>query len=177
VKQWLMAGLLCAAAWGVIPPLELMGQQASFQDALLDQLVGAWAMDGTILGKHVVHQVAVDWMLGHEYLRIHEVSREKNPQGQPDYEAWVFIGWDQHSGQYDCLWLDTTSGEGLVNPLIGHARRGGDEIPFLFKASDGSVFHNTFTYDRSNQTWQWTLDSEQDGKLKPFARLRLKRQG
>ena len=34
-------------------------------------------------------------MLQHHYLRFHEVSREKNDKGEPQYEATVFIGWNE----------------------------------------------------------------------------------
>jgi hypothetical protein len=150
-------------------------QQATFQDSLLDRFVGTWVLQGTIDAKATTHDVVAEWVLGHQYLRFHEVSREKNAQGQAEYEAIVFIGWDQPSSQYACLWLDTTGGGGLTGQAIGHAKRGGDKIAFLFKGADGSLFHTTFAYEKSSDTWQWLMDGEEGGKLQPFARVKLTR--
>jgi hypothetical protein len=91
------------------------------------------------------------------------------------YEAIVFIGWDQSTGQYACLWLDSTGGGGLSAQAIGYAKPSGDEIAFLFKGSDGSIFHTTFVYNKDGDSWQWIMDGEEDGKLQPFARVSLTR--
>jgi len=58
---------------------------------------------------------------------------------------------------------------------FGDAERDDDKIAFVFKGTDGSLFHTTFVYDRSADTWQWLMDGEQNGKLPPFARLMLTR--
>lgn len=148
-------------------------QQPSFQDPLLDHLIGKWVLQGTIAGKETTHDINFEWVLGHQYVRFHEVSREKDAKGKPEYEAIVFIGWDQPSNRYACLWLDNTGGGGLSAQAIGHATRSGDEIAFLFKGSDGSLFHTTFAYSKGTGTWQWLMDGEEGGKLQPFARVRL----
>jgi len=150
-------------------------QQATFQDPLLDHFVGKWVLQGTIDGKATTHDIVAEWVLGHEYVRLHEVSREKDAKSQAAYEAIVFIGWDQPSSQYACLWLDTTGGGGLTGQAIGHAKRDGDKIAFLFKGADGSLFHTTFAYSQSTDTWQWLMDGEAGGKLQPFARVKLTR--
>jgi hypothetical protein len=41
--------------------------------------------------------------------------------------------------------------------------------------NDGNVFHTTFVYDSDADTWQWLMDSEENGKLQPFARVKLTR--
>jgi hypothetical protein len=150
-------------------------QQLTFQDSLLDHMIGRWILQGTIAGKETTHDIIIEWVLGHQYVRLHEISREKNANGESAYEAIVFIGWDQPLSQYACLWLDVTGGGGLSAQAIGHAKRGGDEVAFLFKGSDGSIFHTTFKYDRGTDTWQWLMDDEEDGKLQPFARVKLTR--
>ena len=143
------------------------------QDQLLDRFTGKWVLQGTIAGKETTHDIDSEWVLDHEYLTFHEISREKNQNRQPAYEAIVFIGWDEASSQYSCLWLDTTGGGGLSARAIGHGKRSGDEIAFLFNDDDGSVFHTTFAYHESTGLWQWLMDGESNGKLKPFARVTL----
>ncbi|MGA2445181.1 MAG: hypothetical protein ABSG50_07125 [Opitutaceae bacterium] len=157
----------------VLVALPASAQQLTLQDPLLDHLVGKWVLRGTIEGRETTHDIIAEWVLGHQYVRLHEVSREKDAQGQAAYEAIVFIGWDQPSGGYACLWLDSTGGGGLSAQAIGHAKRSGDEIAFLFKSGDGSLFHTTFAYSKGTDTWQWLMDGEEGGKLQPFARVTL----
>jgi len=148
-------------------------QESTFQDPLLHHLIGKWVLPGTIAGRERTHDIIAEWVLGHQYVQLREVSREKNAKGQAHYEAIVFIGWDKSSSQYACLWLDLTGGGGLSAQAIGHAKRSGDEIAFLFRGQDGSIFHTTFAYSRGTDSWQWLMDDEGGGKIQPFARVRL----
>lgn len=162
--------ILAALSAAVLAP----AQQPTlhFDDALLDHLAGHWVLEGTIAGKQTTHDVEAEWVLGHHYLRLHEVSREHNAQGEPAYEANVYVGWDQTLSQYACVWLDTYGG---VSPVsIANAKRAGDQIPFEFKDKD-SDFHATFSYHPASDTWDWTMDNEANGKLSPFARVTLTR--
>ncbi len=166
----------CVVALLLLVSIPAVAQQPGFQDTLLDQLAGHWILEGTIAGDEVVHDVLAEWVLDHQYLRFHEVARERDPDGTPLYEATVYIGWDQTSGQYACLWLDSTGGGGLSAQAIGHTKPGGDDLPFVFDTGDGSFIHNTFAYSRETDTWQWLIDNENDGDRAPFARVTLTRQ-
>jgi hypothetical protein len=150
---------------------------APAQDALLDRLAGTWTAPGTVVRKSTTHDIEAAWVLGHQYLRLHEVSREKDARGQPQYEAFIYVASPRGAdGEYTCLWLDSTSGEGLTNGISCHARRDGDRIPFVFRDKDGHVdFHTTWTYDRTSDTWSWDLDNVKEGKPVPFARFKLER--
>lgn len=150
-------------------------QETTFRDPLLDRMTGAWVLRGTIAGQQTTHDISAEWVLGHQYLRLQEVSRERDAKGRPAYEAIVFIGWDRASSGYACLWLDSTGGGGLAAHAIGHAPRNGDAIALVFNAGHGSLFHTTFAYDRSSDTWKWLMDGEEKGTLQPFARVVLTR--
>jgi len=162
-------------ALSILVSFTVLAQQPTFQDTLLDHLTGKWVLQGTIAGQETTHDITVEWVLGHQYVRLYELSREKDANGQAMYEAIVFIGWDQPAGQYACLWLDSTGGGGLSAQAIGHAKPNGDEIAFLFNGSDGSIFHTTFAYSKSTDSWQWLMNSEEGGLLQPLARVRLTR--
>jgi hypothetical protein len=150
-------------------------QEPTRKDPLLDRLTGSWILQGTIAGHATTHDIQSEWVLRHEYLRLHETSREKNVQGQPAYEAIVFIEWDASSKEYRCLWLDSTAGGGLSAP-IAQGKRGNDEIAFLFRDKDkDSSVHTTFVYSKGADTWSWLIDNEDGGKLTPFARVKLTR--
>jgi hypothetical protein len=159
----------------VLLSLPAAAQAPAFQDPLLDRLIGRWVLQGTIAGRETTHDIVSEWVLGHQYVRLHEVSRERDASGQPEYEAIVFIGWDASKSRYACLWLDSTGGGGLSARAIGHGRRSADEIAFLFKGSDGSTFHTTFVHGKDADTWQWLMDGEERGTLRPFARVKLTR--
>ena len=148
--------------------------QEPIHDPLLEHLVGSWVLEGTIAGQQTTHDVTADWVLTHQYVQFHEVSREKDATGNPAYEAIVYIGWNKALGQYACLWLDSTGGGGLEAKAIGHAKSTQSELPFLFDIA-GSIFHTTFAYSSETDTWRWIMDGEEDGQLQPFARVTLTR--
>ena len=159
-----VVGVCSAQQSGTSSPLEL-----------LDRLVGQWVLRGTIAGKQTTHDVLAEWVLKREYLRLHEVSREKDTKGDPAYEAIVFVGWDAQTQEYACLWLDSTAGSGLSAQGIAHGKRSGDSIPFLFTISASDLIHNTFAYDRLADTWKWLIDDESNGKTERFADVKLSR--
>ena len=161
---------LLLASW--LMTAHAMAQQPVFQDPLLDHLVGKWLLRGTVAGQKTTQDVDAAWALEHQYLRIHEVSREQNKDGMPSYEAIVFIGWNQKPGEYACSWLDIYGG---ITPFsLGYGKRTQDEIPFLFKDKD-NTFHTIFTYHPKDDSWFWRLDNEQNGTLSPYGRLTLTR--
>jgi hypothetical protein len=98
--------ILALALCGV--PTALFGQ-GLHPDSLLPRLIGHWVLHGTIAREQTVHDVSFEWMLGHEYVRMHEVSRERGPDGTPAYEAVVLFGRDPRTGAYACLWMDNTA--------------------------------------------------------------------
>ena len=70
----------------------------------------------------------------------------------------------------------TTGCTSLSSQAIGYAKRLGDEIPFVFSDSGGSIsFRNTFAYDKSTDSWAWLMDNIQNGKPVPFGRVKLTR--
>lgn len=132
-------------------------------------------MQGTIAGKPTTHDVQAEWVLNREYLQVHEISREKDAGGSAAYEAIIYIGWDTKARQFTCLWLDSTSGDGLSSGVIARAIQTGNSIPFLFTVSPSEQIHTTFTYDKSADTWQWVIDDVANGQTQPFANLKLRR--
>jgi hypothetical protein len=148
--------------------------QPVFHDDLLDHLQGHWVLRGTIMGQPNTHDIDARWVLGHQYLRLDEASREKKLDGQPDYEASVHLGWDAKAGRYLAIWLDVWGGFGAAT--VGYAAKTGDEIRYLFDDGKGGLFHTTFIYDRKADTWEWQMDNDEKGKRRPFLRAKLTRQ-
>jgi hypothetical protein len=144
-------------------------------DSLFDRLVGTWVLRGTIARRATTHDVTFDWMLGREYVRMHEVSRERAPDGTPAYEAVVLFGRDPRSGEYACLWLDNTGASAFDPAGTGRGRVEGDSIPFLFRYTATDLFHTTFVYSRAADSWEWHMDNDSSGVRRPFARVTLTR--
>jgi hypothetical protein len=167
---------LCIVALWLLLSLPVLAEQQGFQDALLDQMAGNWVLEGTIGGAELTHDILAEWVLGHQYLRFHEVARETDSTGAPAYEAMVFIGWDEPTSSYACLWLDVTGGGGLSAEAIGHAKPNADELAFVFDTGEGGIIHTTFAYKRDTDTWQWLIDIEKDGECASFAKVTLTRQ-
>jgi hypothetical protein len=165
-----IASLSLAAVFFVATPSR--AQQPALHDPLLDHMSGTWVLTGSVGAKPTTQDVTVDWVIEHRYLRIHEVSREGLPSGEPQYEATVYIGWNPAAAQYGIVWLDVYGG--LAPISLGSATRSGNELPFLFKDAD-SAFHTTFEYLPATDTWTWRLDNDKDGKPIPFARFSMTR--
>jgi len=144
-------------------------------DSVFDHLIGQWVLRGTIARQTTTHDVTFEWMLGREYVRMHEVSREKAANGTPSYEAVVLFGRDPKTGEYGCLWLDNTGATAFDPAGIGRGSVAGDSIPFLFHYSDTDSFHTTFVYNRTGDSWQWNMDNDSSGVRRPFARVTLTR--
>ena len=150
-----IASCLVALCLLVVAPA--VAQESVFPDDLLDRLAGNWLMQGTIGGEEVNHDVVAEWVLERGYLQLYELAREKDDRGKPAYEAIITIGWDEPSRRYVCQWLDSTGGGGLTGPL-GYAEPGDDELAWVFDAP-GMLIHNTFTYNRDSDTWDWAIDT------------------
>lgn len=164
--------LACAALLLVSP----VRAQTHRPDSLLSHLIGRWVLQGPIAGKAVVHDVTFRWVLGGEYVEMHEVSRERTPSGTPAYEAIVYLVRDPRTHEYAALWLDNTDYNAFDPAGVGRGRAIADSIPFVFTASATDRFHTTFVYDRATDSWAWHMDNDDARGRRPFARVRLTRE-
>lgn len=169
-KALLFAALL-------LPGAGRLAAQSLPADSLFDRLVGSWVLRGTIARRQTIHDVTFTWLLGREYVQMHEVSRERAADGNPAYEAVVLFGRDPQSGEYGALWLDNTGTSAFDPRGTGHGAVAGDSIPFLFTYSATDAFHTTFVYDRARDGWEWHMDNDSAGVRRPFARVALTRAG
>lgn len=170
-KLLLVSAVILAMMFAV---LTAAAQQAPVNSPLLDHLAGKWLMEGSVGKQSATHEFDAEWVLGHHYLRFHEASREKNDKGEPQYEATVFIGWNEKTRQYACAWMDVYGG--LTTESIGLATSKENELGFVFHDENGATnFTNTFIYDPKSDTWEDRLDNVVKGEAKPFARFKMKK--
>lgn len=139
-----------------------------FRDAFIDNLVGEWRLVREIRGREVENSVSADWVLNHQFLRIHM----KDVADPPAYEALVYIGYQHADQRYVVHWLDIYGGKFSA---IGHGKRVGDSIAFVFQYDDGP-FYNTFKWDARTGSWTFTMEATgKDGKRALFAVDTLRR--
>ena len=172
--MWQMQRVLLLAL-ALLAAQERLFGQALHPDSLFPRLIGHWVLRGTIASQQTVHDVAFEWLLGREYVQMHEVSRERAPTGTPAYEAVVLFGRDPKTGGYACMWMDNTAAAAFPPEGTGRGSVAGDSIPFLFQYTATTSFHTTFVYDRATDSWQWHMDNDSSGVRRPFARVKLTR--
>ncbi|HVV66399.1 MAG TPA: hypothetical protein VHC42_13100 [Rhizomicrobium sp.] len=160
---------------GVFLASGAFAQQATFEDPLVDRLAGEWVLTGQMDKGPVTHDVTARWVLAHQYLELDEVSRERNKDGSPVYQAKVFIGWDAGKKIYDCVWLDDYGG--ISTQSLGYAAPDGSRLAFAFhNRDDPGGFHTTFAWRPESGAWSMDMDSVTTaGKIEPFARTVLTR--
>lgn len=145
----------------------LDGSSRVFQDPLLNNLVGQWKLQRTIGGRTVENSVTVEWVLNHQFLRIH-MKDVKTPS---TYEAMVFVGYDNTSERYVVHWIDVFGGR--FSETLGYGSRNDNSIKFIFEYPDGP-FHNTFTWNPETMSWRFLMEQKnKDGKWVTFAEDRL----
>ena len=155
--------------------LTAIAQQAPVTSPLLDHLAGKWLLQGTVGKQPVTHDFDAEWVIEHHYLRFHEVSREKNDKGEPQYEATVFVAWNEKTRQYACVWLDVYGG--ATSESVGLAAPKENELAFVFTDERGETsLTNTYIYDPTTNTWENRIDNIVKGEAKPFARFKLTKQ-
>jgi hypothetical protein len=165
-RLWIIFSvLLVSAAPAQRPPVS---------SPLLDHLFGTWILQGTIAGKQTTHDITAEWVANHQYLRLHEVSREKTRDGMPQYDAFIHIGWEPGKNIYPIIFLDNFWG---IDPeSIGSAEPKENELLFVWKDEKSAVgFTNDFLYDPKTDSWQWIMDNVVNGTKKPFGRVKLTR--
>jgi hypothetical protein len=146
---------------------------AEWHDELVDHLAGAWKMEGQIVGRDAHHNVQAEWVLHHQFLRIHEKTAADAPASEHPYEATWFLGYDSTSDRYVLHLFDIFGGR--FSETLGYGVRDGDAIRFVFEYSDGP-FHTMIRWSPEKDTWQWLMEhKDKDGKWTKFGELTLTR--
>lgn len=155
MKQLVIPAMILTA---LLVATTVTAQQPPVNSPVLDHLAGKWLLQGTVGKQPVTHELDAEWVLQHHYLRFREVSRDKNDKGEPQYEAAVFVAWNDKTRQYACVWLDVYGG--ATSESIGVATPKENELAFVFTDEHGETsFTNTFVYDPKTNTWENRLDN------------------
>jgi hypothetical protein len=162
-------------------PVQIDGENRPLRDALLNELVGKWRVRGRIAGQPIEHACDADWVLNHQFLRVHFIDASaiksrnaKAKERKAEYEAEVFIGYDNMSERYVAHWLDTFGGR--FSESLGYGRReGANAVKFVFEYPNGPL-HNTFSWKTDDKTWSILIEQKDaTGKWTTFAEEVLER--
>jgi hypothetical protein len=158
--------LLASVMLAQTKPEPLDGPNRPFQDNVLDNLQGKWALKGAIAGHPGDAELEATWVLNHQFLKLHEKGTTPIP-GRPLYEAEVYVGYDNASERYVAHWIDIYGGR--FSETIGYGVRTGNSIKFTFEYPDGP-FRNTFTWIPESKSWRFLLEQKNDaGKWGVFS--------
>jgi hypothetical protein len=123
------------------------------------------------MGRTADHNVEAEWVLNHQFLRIHEKDNTPASNGNVPYEAMILVGYDNTSERYVVHWNDVYGGR--FSETLGYGARVGDEIRFVFEYADGP-FHTTFRWNPETQRWKWLMKSRnKSGQWTDFADFTL----
>lgn len=136
------------------------GGPKSLQDEFLDGLVGSWTATGTSHGLSVPQAVQVEWVLNHQFIRIHQKTLENRPGWDIPYEALLFIGYDRAKERYV---LHSLTVAGANGPRAIDGERQGNEIKF--EANDGDrTVGLRLAWQAESKTWRCIWGSQTTGE-------------
>lgn len=136
-----------------------------FHDDLLEHLVGKWDVSATVYGQKFTLDREAEWVLNHQYLRIHEKSREVIPWLKTPFERTIFIGYNHLKKRYLVYELTVHGGDGPIEPEgFSYGERTGNELKVVLKLSPGVLIHQRFTWDAESGSWRFHGRGVIDGK-------------
>lgn len=135
--------------------------------AFLDGLVGDFTMSGSVTGDLVRYEAHGERVLTGAWIEFHMIDASR----PPNYEARVFIGFDNEAGDYVAHWLDGFGAAGARVTATG--KRDGDTLVLNFPYAEGA-FRNR--WERRGDNWVLKIESEgADGDWSEFASYLIER--
>jgi hypothetical protein len=139
------------------------------RDDFLNNLAGDWKLTRKMHGQMSQSTVHAEWVLNHQFLFLH--MREMSTPSQ--YEAMIYIGYDQASERYVAHWIDIFGGR--VSETLGYGTRAGNTIKLRFEYPEGP-FNNTLTWRPETTSWTSFMEQkDKGGKWAVFAEDQLSR--
>jgi hypothetical protein len=142
----------------------------SFPDERLDGLVGAWHLEGIVMGRALAQDVVVAWVLRGAYLQIHYLPSTVTPLTDHPYEAIAYVGWDPGEGGRFVMFLFDVFGAAYPTPGVGSLLDGGG-VRFVFDYPQGRFVTDLVPAERGWRIDQFSVGD--DGDLVAFGEKHL----
>lgn len=134
----------------------------SLQDPFLDNFVGDWKVERSVRKKPAVQtSVHCEWVLNHQFIEFHYGAGD----AKPEYEAFVFIGFDDAAKNYVCHWVDVF---GAKDSELGRGKMDDNLLSLEFKFGKGELT-NKFSFDPQTKTWTSLIRQTEKGEWVTFA--------
>jgi hypothetical protein len=143
---------------------QAQGPPPALQDRFLDNFVGDWRVERKMgNGRTAETSVRGEWTLKHQFIELHYGHAD----AASEYEAIVFIGFDEADKTYVCHWVDVFGGR---YSALGYGKIDNDlrAIEFRFVPKDGELT-NKFSFDSQTKTWTSLIRQTEKGEWKTFA--------
>jgi hypothetical protein len=146
-------------------------QPTAFHDDLADKLVGEWNLEGSVMGRSAHHRIQAQWVLGHQFIEVHEQTSPDAPASESRYDAIWFLGYDDVHRHYVLHLMDLFGGR--YSETLGNGTRSGNELRFLFDYPDGP-FRTTWLWEPDARRWKWHMEQRRkSGEWTTFADFRM----
>src|SRR6266403_4622500 len=96
-------------------------------------------------GRTIESIVRGEWALKHQFIELHYGAGDK----ALEYEALVFIGFDDAAKSYVCHWVDVF---GAKDSALGGGKLDDKLLSMDFKFGNGELT-NKFTFDPQTKAW------------------------
>lgn len=143
---------------------QAQGPPAVLQDRFLDNFVGDWRVERKFAnGRTAETSVRGEWTLKHQFIEL----QYGYVDAAAEYEAIVFIGFDDADKTYICHWVDVFGGR---YSEYGRGKIDKDlrAIEFSFNPKEGGLT-NKFAFDWQNKVWTSLIRQQEKGEWKIFA--------
>lgn len=150
------------AALLVAVTLTTNAQPPPLRDPFLDNFVGDWRVERN-MGKRGMKETSVrcEWVLNHQFIEFHYGAAD----AKPEYEAFVFIGFDGAAKEYVCHWVDVFGGK---DSELGRSKLDDKLLALEFKFGKGELT-NKFRFDPQTKTWTSLIRQIEKGEWTTFA--------
>ncbi len=164
-----------ASCWGPVSFGQVAedGSDARVYDDLLDRLVGKWHVSAVVHGQKFTLDREAEWVLSHQYLRIHEKSREVVPWLKIPFERTIYVGYNPRSKRYVVHELNVHGANVPFEPEgFSYGTRAGNALEIVHR-NKGDVFGIArWTWNPEAATWHFQGRQVIDGKAQePFVDL------
>jgi hypothetical protein len=129
----------------------------SFQDDLLDHLVGKWNITSVAHGFSSTAVLEAEWVLNHQYLHYRLKSNEVIPWIKMPMEIDCFISYNYNSKRYVVLGMSVFGVDDFEGFCYGS--RNGNELKLVQEANNDADPTNIQRYTWEPTSNSWTIQS------------------